>query len=700
MNKVIIGDFTATDERILDGSAVIEDALAAEELRIDKMDVTLDGAKELPTLFLPADADGLLTKDDKLFGIWPWFRVLVDDFSIFAYGEPVWYWHGDKLLGKFYMETVDRIGPYSFAITCTSAIGLLENSQHYGGIYTGQTAGAIIRDVIGGAVEYTLDKRLESIPMYGWLPVATRRENLHQALFALGAIAAKDTIGTLTITVLEKGEPSVLGERRVVLGGSVEYQTPASQVLISEHAYTAYKTDEDKTLFEGEVAAEPIITPKGQSVTGVLVVYDGPMHDVSVSNGSILEQGVNYAVLGQSSDCKLTGKAYTHTIRVISATPGSDADAQALTDRTDNIVKVENATLVSLANSENVAARMAAYYASTKTISNAIIVGDERPGATVQFEDPFGDDTVGFLSSMTLNMSNTLTADTEILSGYAPTDFGNYYQHSKVILTSQTFTVPEEARDKLRVVLIGGGDGGSPGSAGEKGVGGSWSEGYGSSGPGGAGGRRGAGGKTYSVTIAATPGDTYRASIGPGGASGSRGSASTFGPYSSDSGQSSESGFTDLFTGTIYATPGEDGIAGGSGVDADSGSTTVYYNGRAYISGANGAGRRESGLTGYGGLGGGPAAGVNGGAGGDAKFTSKKNDFMDGGDGGKGATPVSGLSATVRGAGGNGGHGGGGGGGGGGVAGSHTYTWPGSGGAGGSGSSGGRGADGLIILYW
>lgn len=700
MNKVIIGSFTATDERILDGSAVIEDALAAEELRIDTMDVTLDGAEERPTLFLPADADGLLTTDDKLFGIWPWFRVLVDDFSIFSYGEPVWYWHGDKLMGKFYMESVDRVGPYSFAITCTSAIGLLENSQHYGGIYTGQTAGSIIRDIIGGAVEYTLDQRLESIPMYGWLPVASRRENLHQVLFALGAIASKDTIGTLTITVLEKADPSVLSGSRVVLGGSVEYQTPASQVLISEHAYTAYKTDEDKTLFEGEVAAEPIVTPGGQSVSGVLVLYDGPMHDVTVSNGSILEQGVNYAVLGQSSDCKLTGKAYTHTIRVISATPGGDVDTQDMTDRTDNIVKVENATLVSLANSENVAARMAAYYASTKTISNSIIVGAERPGSTVQFEDPFGDDTVGFLSSMTLNMSNTLTAQTQILSGYAPTDFGNYYQHSKVITSDQSFTVPDEARGKLRVVLIGGGDGGSRGANGTDGENGPWSAGYGANGTGGAGGRRGSGGKIFSTTIEALPGDTYQAKVGAGGASGGSGGASTFGPYTSADGLSSESGFTDLFTGIIYATPGDDGISGGDGVGPDSSGTRVYYNGRYYSPGANGAGQTKSGLTGLGGLGGGPAAGANGGAGEDAKFSSGKNDFMDGGGGGKGASAVSGSSAAVRGGGGNGGNGGGGGGGGGGVSGNQSYIWYGYGGAGGSGSAGGRGADGLIILYW
>lgn len=698
MNKIRIVDWTATDENILSGSAIIEDALAAEELRLDTLHATLDGSEVRPTLFQPADADGLLTKKDELFGVQPWFRMLVQDFSVYGYGDPVWYYHEGKLIGKFFMESIERVGPTAFEISCTSSVGLLVNSQHYGGIYTGQKAVDVLKDIIGGAVDYTLDQRLLDIPIYGWLPVASRRDNLHQFIFALGAIASKDVAGALRITVLEEKDPSKMSEERIKLGGNVDYQTPATQVLVSEHAYTAYDTDSEVVLFEGEVAAEPLITPNGQQVTGALVLYDGPMHDVTVSNGSILEQGVNYAVLGQSSDCRLAGKAYTHTVRVIQGK--RKEETAALSEMKDNVVTVENATLVSLANSENVASRLAAYYGSVKTIENEIVVGDERPGDTVSFLDPFGEETVGFLSGMDLTMSKTLTASATILSGYAPGDYGNYYSHSVVITSEQNWTVPPEAKRKIRAVLIGGGYGGDTG---ESGTDGTRPRGYtiGDGGEPGKGGKGGKGGKVFVITLSVTSGQSFHAIIGTGGSPGQAGTASKFGTYTSDDGLSSTSGYTDLFTGKKYAMPGEDGLDGGAGAGSNGEGTNIIYKGVTYRPGAIGASLSEDGFKGIGGRGGGPAAGRNGNNGGDADYDSNQgNGFMDGGSGGNGATGVAGEDASTLGSGGEGGHGGGGGGGGGGASGNSQLIWEGDGGKGGAGSPGGRGGDGLIIVYW
>lgn len=693
---------------ILSGNCFTGNSLAGEELSVDTLTATVDGSATVPTLFQPADADGLLTARDELFGVRPYVRILVQDPTLFSYGETVLYYHDEDLVGKFYMSEVKRVGKYGYEITCTSAIGLLDNSKHYGGLYTGQPMGEVLADIVGGVVEYTLDNRFQELPVYGWLPVATRRENLHQLLFAMGGCIRKDAAGTLQITALSMDSPADLAKGRLYTGGEVEYPAPATRADITEHTYLTYENDAIATLYEGEVAADDLLTPLGANLQGFLVTFDAPMHDLTIENGEILESGVNYAVLKQASNCKLEGKAYTHTTRVISL---SADQGRWASQNKSNVVEVTDATLVTMANSENVVQKVMAYYSSVKIIKTDLVVGRERPGDPVTFQDPFGDRTEGFVRSFDIAMSGKLKAAAELAAGYLPTDFGNYYQHFTVLTTNRTWTVPADCKGKIRAVLIGGGVGGSSGGRGEDGTKSSLNS-YGKSGDGGAGGEPGSGGRVFIVTIQTQAGASFSARIGTGGSGGTmtsdggsspgvEGSATTFGGYSSANGQSSDTGYLNQMNGAKYALAGERGLDGGAGQSNTEDPETVVYQGVTYSPGGKGAGASSHGQQGAGGLGGGAAAGSNGGGGGDASAESNGgNGFAEGGAGGAGATGAAGDNATGYGAGGNGGHGGGGGGGGGMVAGKDQYTWPGAGGAGGNGGNGGRGGPGLVILYW
>ena len=156
----------------------------------------------------------------------------------------------------------------------------------------------------------------------------------------------------------------------------------------------------------------------------------------------------------------------------------------------------------------------------------------------------------------------------------------------------------------------------------------------------------------------------------------------------------------------MYATPGPEGLAGGSGVGLVGGSEflgeNVTYKGVTYVPGANGTTAELDNYRGYGGLGGVSAAGSNGGNGGPGKVKENQGTpFADGGVGGDGATPVKADNGSIPGQGGGAGHGSGGGGGGGRAKGySDDYQWPGSGGAPGSPGEGGDGADGILLIYY
>lgn len=723
-NEVSVSKSSFTDKKIISGSVLLVQSLDGNELQYDTMDAVLDLGSTVPTLFKPKGADGLLTTENELYGVRPLIQILVADPTLYKYGEEVIYKHDGVLVGKYYMTSIKKVGKTKYRISCVSPIGLLVNSQHYGGIYSGIKFSDLVAEIIGGVVPFSVAPELENQPVYGWLSISTRRENLHQALFAMGAAAQKDENGDLVFKPLSDETHTEIPESRIYTSGSVSYPEAVTKVSISEHTFLANDTDETVVLFDGLVAAERITTPSGVVAEGTVVLFNEPVHDLVVENGTIIESSVNYAVLAPSSQCKLTGQKYSHMIRQVTrpeTAEGGDTE-------TENKITVTDATLVSIANSENVADRLMSYYSSAKTISTDIVVGSERAGSAVQLADPFGDATTGIITSMGITMSNTLKAHTEVVADYRPGGAGNFYKNFDVISSDSSWTVPEGV-SRIRVAIIGGGTGGSSGTNGEAGArgesspSGTYAYFSGENGAGGKGGSKGAGGNGGRIlveTIAVEEGQTFDIAIGQGGSGGvctgaesnpgTQGGNTTFGSYSSENGTVSSYGYTDLFEGGLYGARGKDGTNGsdGDGGGTSSGPATtgasITIAGVTYSSGQQGEGDHGVSCYGYGGLGGGAAAGSNGGDGeaGDTMVTQSYGVYYYlafGGTGGKGATAVSPDNAENFGCGGNGGHGGGGGGGGGSGYAADSVSGA-SGGAGGSGSNGSSGASGCVLIYY
>ena len=684
MNRLIYNGKTYDDEndggdKLMSANCYIGDSLTADELPVDTLTAVVRDY-DLETRLLAAQgmlvtAGGMLlvAKRDR-------YGLLRYD-----YGAEILYYHGDDLIGKFYLETIKRTGKNEYQFNCVSGVGLLLTDYHYGGVYTGQSMAEVVADIIHGIVPYTLDAALGAMPLYGCLLKATRRDSLRDVLFAAGGQIRKDTAGQINIIPMSAGTPYEITPDEMYIGGSVTGGNPASAVQITEHAYIALPTDDPVTLFDGEAAAESIVTPNGRTVVGVLVEFGEPVHDLTATNTTILESGANYAVLSQSPAATLVGLRYTHTERIISRRNNTAASP--------NVVPSSACKMVNLLNAENVADRVMAYYGAAKSIEADLVVTSQKPGDAVTFTDPFGDATQGYIQSLDITMSHILKARATLIAGYIPTASGNYYQHVAIITADQTFTVPAECRGKIRVVLIGGGDGGLMGEDGSDG--GATTTDFGEPGEGGAPGTPGSGGNIFVITLAVSVGQTFAVKIGQAGigqtteSDATKGGATTFGPYSSARGLPSDDGYVDLINRTVYGAKGDEGIPGSKGSSSAGDGPDVVYKGVTYTHGSQGA--SKSGGGSYGGYGGGAAAGSNGGDGGDYHSIDM------GGDGGKGADAVAPDAASTPGKGGAAGHGGGGGG---------AMGYPQSKygianrGEGGLASPGGDGANGVALIYY
>ena len=526
------------------------------------------------------------------------------------------------------------------------------------------------------------------IQIYGWLPVDTRRNNLHQLLFSCGVTVTKDADGNMVFGFPDTETVKDIPDDCIFLGGNVDHMTPATRVEVTEHAFMRLPSDTTVTLYDNTDGT-------GAADHTLIIFREAPVYDLKVSGSlRIIESGVNYAVV--SGTGVLTGKKYTHTTKIISKENDAIGDKKT--------VSVTDATLVNVANSDNVSKRVLSYYSSARTISADIKVDGEKPGEQVSFSNPFGERETAFIDSMDINASSFLRAACKMVTGYFPVGQGNNYTHVAVLTGSGTW----EHSGTVRAVLISGGEGGWSGCDATEGTH-SWDK-MGTPGTGGVPGQHGRGGRILSVTLEISGRIAYACGVGgAGGANngatsnpGEYGTDTTFGAYTTADGERSQSGTVNLFSGEVLALDGLDGLAGGDGASQDSeGGTVTAYNGVTYIPGAKGADATESGYgTGYGGYGGGPAVGANGGNGKNGGSSSLNGVIqnMHGGNGGKGADAEAPPDASKYGCGGNGGNGGGGGGQGG-------YCDDrdgeyGNQGAPGAGSDGSRGGDGCIIVYY
>ena len=500
----------------------------------------------------------------------------------FEIDDPVTYFYQDNKRGTFYLQNVTQVAWNKYDLYATSAIGLLLKRVHRGGIYSGTSAESLLSSICG-PIPFRMQTRFSSSKLYGWLPyvkppASSARDNFMKVLFALGATVTEDLDGALKIEELWDGVSGDAQKNRMGQGASVIREGKVTSVSLIEHQWVQGGDQTD--LFEGTAAQ------------GTEIVFDEPMYNLTASGFSILERGANYAKLSAGSGT-LRGAAYVHNTRLI--------ETKILNSSTENVISVEDQTLISLVNSSGAAKRLANYYKCLETIDAPLVYNLENPGELLTTYHPFDKTNVSAcIKTEEITMSNKLKSQSTLLVGFTPIrqEGSESYEYHVVLTGSGTFTFPE-GTTSARAVLIGAGGAGFDGSPGGDSTE-TWEDeeikttrinltapttsasdssnvsnrGAGTPGNGGAGGAAGTPGKVYEVTFSPSSGSRISYACGVKGTSnGALGGATTFGSYSSNSGSTSSAGYTDIITGITYAKSGDsgaDGGKGGSGADGES----------------------------------------------------------------------------------------------------------------------------------
>ena len=398
---------------------------------------------------------------------------------------------GGRLEKYFFKPPLRRIGEDKYQLDAQSPLARL-SADFPGGVYNAATLPDVIAEVIGGAVPYECNSLLGSVRIYGWAPYQSRRESLHALAFAYGFLIRRNAAQDLYFTVPDTAAYS-MPYNSLFTGGSVAYS-------VGETYYRAQITARD---YRQDPYAAPVTlfdNSGGVPAERLIVKFDKPIFDLAADGLEIIESGVNHAIV--SGVGVLTGKPYAEYVSAVTVDGDPDADPE-------RVLTVEDAPLITSLNAASVAERLLAYRNAEATVNADIVRTVQKPGDCIAFTDPFGDARTGYITALSGSITSIDRAAASIVCGYTPS-WGAAYDALEVLTQSGEWTAPAYLDGKtVRVVLIGGGQGGASGQHGSD-----------AAATGSGRGLPGAGGNVLDVKITVTAGQAISYSIGVGGAGG------------------------------------------------------------------------------------------------------------------------------------------------------------------------------------
>ena len=285
--------------------------------------------------------------------------------------------NGEKRATAF-VKSAKRKSKTMWDIHAEDHIGLMDSVYFKGGIYSNKNAVDLIDEIFSVAkVPYGVEIGFGDIVVSGYIPYTTCREALMQVIFAIGAVADTSNSDKVNIFALKKDITQEISRRRIMQGQSFEDDTRVTAVELMSHAYN--ETNETLVAYEAE---------KSGTGNNIFVSFTEPLHDLTIASGSIVESGVNYAIINANSGCTLIGKKYEHTTVI----HRKDNPLVISTD-IENVVAIEDATLISSNNIDKILLLCYNYIVNTEKINMKIIDGktniNTKVGDLISYETEY-----------------------------------------------------------------------------------------------------------------------------------------------------------------------------------------------------------------------------------------------------------------------------------------------------------------------
>ena len=274
--------------------------------------------------------------------------------------QPLSVYFNGELKATTFVKKSTRKAKRLWNIQSEDYIGLLDSIPYYGGIYTSKNAVELLTDIFTVAkVPYSIYEGFTGATVTGYIPFTTCRDALMQVAFAIQAVVDTSNSEVVKVFALEDDVKQTIPLNRIMQGQNFDDEETVTGVEVAVHSYKPITETVD-------------VYDANESGTGqnIFVKFSEPLHTLSITNGTIKKSGTNYAVINANSGCILQGQQYEHTTQT-----RRKNNPVVLANDVEKIVAIDNATLVSQYNIDNVIEKCYNWLIKTNTTNLKIVEG-------------------------------------------------------------------------------------------------------------------------------------------------------------------------------------------------------------------------------------------------------------------------------------------------------------------------------------
>ena len=303
-------------------------------------------------------------------------------------------------MGSFYLETpstTDNI----VTVDCIDLVGTMDDTDYLGGNWpSGITAGNLIADIMQSAgidpEMYVIDSSLQNIMVTGYLAIQSHREALQQVAFAIGAVVDCCRSEQIKIRPMNTDNAKTIPISRKVVSHTQTQDALVTGVEVFTHNYAL-----------GDTAGE--LFKETRQPGEYLIQFSSPSANLSATNATITESGVNYAriTVSTAGEVVISGRTYEDTQSLAGSVYMENLPANAK----PNVQSVTDCTLN--ADAQELAQRVYDYYQNRITDSGDIILSDEKAGDWVSLQNASGKSLVGAIEQISIDLTGGFIAKVE-----------------------------------------------------------------------------------------------------------------------------------------------------------------------------------------------------------------------------------------------------------------------------------------------
>lgn len=322
--------------------------------------------------------------------------------------QPLTVSFNDKLIATTFVKQSKRKARFLWEVNSEDYIGIMERIPFVGGMYENINAGTLLENIFNTAkVPYRIESDFYDMPLYGHISYTTCREALMQVAFACQGVVDTSNDNVVKVFLVNETVKQTVPKNRIMQGQSFTDEDTVTRVELTYHTYKAIT--ETLEAYKAEDSG---------TGTDILVKFSEPLHDLIITNGTITEPGVNYAVITANANCVLTGQKYEHTEQI-----KSKPNPTVLVGELENVKSITGATLVSSNNVDKILQTCYNWLIKVNTTnlkiieSKHVVYGDyPRYGKTIFGTAKYGAKSVDTITyDENVNCSDKITVDTEYL---------------------------------------------------------------------------------------------------------------------------------------------------------------------------------------------------------------------------------------------------------------------------------------------